>query len=209
MQVRLHQYSVPSHLQAASVEGAAIEKVLSRTAGKGPQIAQRPKQSTAPAHIEIPPQATSAAQAKQSPQQINTEPAISVVTPFVMPDWLLEAAGTYFKASEVEERAVPVVDPVPKFPDSVAAAQAGSGVVRLRVFINEWGKVDDAYVESADPPYVFDEAALTAFRGAWFYPAVRQGRFVKSQKLIEVVFGDGAPVAATEPGLGTAGESIR
>lgn len=143
------------------------------------------------------------------PQQANTEPANAVATPFVLPDWLREAAGTYFKASEVEERAVPVVDPVPKFPDSVAATQAGSGVVRLRVLINEWGKVDDAYVESADPPYVFDEAALTAFRGAWFYPAVRQGRFVKSQKLIEVVFGDGAPVSATEPGLGTADESTR
>jgi protein TonB len=62
------------------------------------------------------------------------------------------------------------------------------GVVRLRVFISEQGTVDGAEVVLAQPPGEFEEAALDAIRRMTYKPAVKNGRPVKSQKLIEVNF---------------------
>lgn len=62
------------------------------------------------------------------------------------------------------------------------------GVVRLRVFISEHGVVDGAEVILAKPAGEFEEAALDAIRRMAYEPAVKNGRPVKSQKLIEVTF---------------------
>ena len=46
----------------------------------------------------------------------------------------------------------------------------------------------------AKPPKVFDQAALQAFSGVAFTPAMRHGKTVKSLKVTEIVFErDGAP----------------
>lgn len=209
LQVKLSGPTLPRQAMPTSEVPQGVSPVLSRITGSGPTI----RQLARPAHT--PPQQvdSDSGEPKQPSEVVAAQEEVALVearkaSPFVIPDWLQEAAGAYFKASEVDERALPAIEPVPRFPDSAEAARSGRGVVRLRLFINEWGGVDDAYVESADPPYVFDDAAITAFRTAWFYPAVRQGRFVKSQKLIEVVFGD-ATESVTEPGLGTDGGSAR
>jgi TonB family protein len=62
------------------------------------------------------------------------------------------------------------------------------GVVRLRLLISELGAVDGAEVVNAEPPGEFEEAALDAARRMRYDPAVKNGRPVKSQKLIEVTF---------------------
>jgi protein TonB len=62
------------------------------------------------------------------------------------------------------------------------------GVVRLRLLINEHGTVDAAEVLSAKPEGEFEEAALAAARRLVYDPALRNGRPVKSEKLIEVTF---------------------
>lgn len=62
------------------------------------------------------------------------------------------------------------------------------GTVRLRVFINENGTVDDVHVVRAEPPGEFEEAAIAAARKLVYTPALRHGRPAKSQKLIEVTF---------------------
>lgn len=62
------------------------------------------------------------------------------------------------------------------------------GTVVLRIFINQHGAIDDVSILEATPPGVFEEAALTATRALQFKPAIKNGRNVKSQKTIEVVF---------------------
>jgi len=62
------------------------------------------------------------------------------------------------------------------------------GTVRLRVFINELGTVDRAQVVYARPPGEFEAAALEAVGRLAYDPAIKNGRPVKSQKLIEVTF---------------------
>jgi protein TonB len=62
------------------------------------------------------------------------------------------------------------------------------GVVRLRLLIDEHGTVDAAEVLSAEPEGEFEEAALAAVRRLIYDPALRNGRPVKSEKLIEVTF---------------------
>lgn len=62
------------------------------------------------------------------------------------------------------------------------------GKVRLRVFINERGTVDRAAVVRAEPAGDFEEAALAAVLRLVYDPALKDGRPVKSQKLIEVTF---------------------
>ncbi len=62
------------------------------------------------------------------------------------------------------------------------------GVVRMRLLINEQGAVDSAEFVHAQPPGEFEEAALEAARRLRYDPAGKNGRPVKSQKLIEVTF---------------------
>ncbi len=62
------------------------------------------------------------------------------------------------------------------------------GTVRLRVFINEFGTVDRALVVYAHPPGDFEAAALEAVGRLSYDPAIKNGKPVKSQKLIEVTF---------------------
>ena len=56
------------------------------------------------------------------------------------------------------------------------------------MFISEHGAVDGAEVVLAKPAGEFEEAALDAIRRMTYEPAVKNGRPVKSQKLIEVTF---------------------
>ena len=63
-----------------------------------------------------------------------------------------------------------------------------AGVVRLRLLINEQGTVDAAEVVSAEPEGEFEEAALAAVRQLVYDPALRNGRPVRSEKVIEVTF---------------------
>ena len=58
--------------------------------------------------------------------------------------------------------------------------------VRLRVFINEGGTVDDVRLENQPGIPVFEDEVRREFLGARFVPAVRHGRAVKSQKLVEI-----------------------
>ena len=62
------------------------------------------------------------------------------------------------------------------------------GTVRLRLLIDEKGIVEGAVVVKAEPQGEFEEAALDAARRMRYEPAVKNGRPVKSQKLIEVTF---------------------
>ena len=93
----------------------------------------------------------------------------------------------YFTAREVDTPARPRITPALVYPEDALIWKL-RGVVRLRVFISELGTVDSVKVVRAEPPGEFEEAAIDAARRLVYEPAIRSGRAVKSQKLIEVTF---------------------
>lgn len=97
------------------------------------------------------------------------------------------AEGRYLLPGEVDVRAQPVRMPVLVYPEKAQRMRIG-GLVRLRVYIGKSGKIDAVDVVAADPPGVFEEAALQALLSTSFTPARKNGRAVDSQKLIEINF---------------------
>jgi len=97
------------------------------------------------------------------------------------------ASGPYLPSAEVDTPAMARERPRLVYPEDAYIARL-RGTVRLRVFISEQGRVDDAQVVFARPEGEFEEAALEAVRKLVYDPATRAGRPVKSQKLIEVTF---------------------
>ncbi len=63
-----------------------------------------------------------------------------------------------------------------------------AGKVRLTLFINENGDVDEVTIIEAKPPDVFDRSAKEAALALKYKPAEKLGRPVKSRRTIEVTF---------------------
>jgi len=99
----------------------------------------------------------------------------------------LPAAEVFYRGSEVDQRAeaLNLVDVA--YPEA-ALAQGLRGVVVLRLLIDHRGALREVSVRSAQPPGVFEEAALQAARALRFRPALRHGVPVGSIKVIEVPF---------------------
>jgi hypothetical protein len=97
----------------------------------------------------------------------------------------LPEAVRYFKASELDVLAEPQT-PIAFDRLRFAAERLGRAALRLRVFIDEAGAVNDVRFESATDMAAFEEEVRREFLGTRFFPALRQGRAVKSQKLIEL-----------------------
>jgi TonB family protein len=95
--------------------------------------------------------------------------------------------GRYLPLREVDTPARPRGTVPLIYPENPLIWKLG-GVVRLRLLINEHGIVDAAQVVSAQPEGEFEEAALAAARRLVYDPALRNGRPVRSEKLIEVTF---------------------
>ena len=72
-----------------------------------------------------------------------------------------------------------------EYPESAGNQQ---GRVRLRLFVNENGEVDEVLVVTAVPPGFFEEAAIRAFSLARVSPGLQAGRAVKFQMVVEVDF---------------------
>ncbi|MBT9589675.1 MAG: TonB family protein [Thiobacillus sp.] len=94
---------------------------------------------------------------------------------------------TYYGARDVDVLPRALREVQPDYPTE-ADRQRISGKVRLQVKIEADGRVSDIDVVSADPPGVFDEAAVRAFRAARFVPAEKNGRPVRVRVLIPVEF---------------------
>jgi len=99
----------------------------------------------------------------------------------------LPSAEIFFRASEVDERATPLNEVDLVYP-AAALAERQSGAVTLRLRIDHQGILREAAVVDAQPPGVFESAALEAVRGLKFRPARRNGVAVGSVKTIEVPF---------------------
>ena len=95
---------------------------------------------------------------------------------------------TYYSARDVDVHPRALRTITPDYPED-ADRQRVSGTVRLQLKIEADGRVSDVEIVHADPPELFNESAIRAFRGARFAPAQRSGRPVRAQVLIEVVYG--------------------
>ncbi len=70
---------------------------------------------------------------------------------------------------------------------STARAQKIEGYVKVAYDVNTDGTVANARVVEADPPGVFDEAALAAVRTWRFHPAVDHGKVVPAKDRVSRV----------------------
>jgi len=90
----------------------------------------------------------------------------------------------YFTAKELDVLAVPFT-PI-TFDRLRFAEKLDARRVRLRVFINESGAVDEVRFDDHPGLPVVEDEVRREFLGARFAPAVRHGRAVKSQKRVEI-----------------------
>jgi periplasmic protein TonB len=97
------------------------------------------------------------------------------------------ASDSYFGIREVDVGAEPANDVLLRYP-WIEYRQRVGGVVRISLLINEHGDLDKVSVVDSVPPGIFEEAALEAVNKLRFIPAQKNGRAVKSQKTIAVVF---------------------
>lgn len=99
----------------------------------------------------------------------------------------LPSPETFFRSSELDERAEALNIARLVYPEEALKARIAGRVV-VRLWIDRRGTLADAAVVSADPPGVFEAAALEAVRTLEFRPARRHGAAVGSIKTIEVPF---------------------
>lgn len=97
------------------------------------------------------------------------------------------APERYYNSREVDVRAQPVNE-VPLLYPQLAYQNRIRGVVLLKILINERGAIDDLAVMESEPRGTFEAAALNATLATRFSPAIRNGRPVKSQKMLEITF---------------------
>ncbi len=137
-----------------------------------PHIAPQP--ATVQPEATVQPVATSTGPVPAS----NPAPAVAITSSVDL---------TYYGARDVDVLPRTLREVQPDYP-AEADRQRMSGKVRLQVKIEADGRVSDIEVVSADPPGVFDEAAVKAFRAARFVPAEKNGRPVRVRVLIPVEF---------------------
>jgi protein TonB len=94
---------------------------------------------------------------------------------------------TYYDARDVDVHPRALREIVPDYPEDADRRQL-SGKVRLQLKLEADGRVSDIEIVHADPPEVFDESVLKAFRNARFAPAQKNGHPVRALVLIEVVY---------------------
>ncbi|HET9112959.1 MAG TPA: energy transducer TonB, partial [Burkholderiales bacterium] len=135
-----------------------------------------PAPAPAPAPVAVavakPPSTDSATE--NNPAQIPD--AMAVKVPVQLDD-------TYYPTRELDVLPQPSIKVNPAYP-AQAVRENLQGWVVLKMKIDYLGRVQSIEVQAADPPGVFDQASLDAFRQVKFEPAQKAGRAVNS--LIEI-----------------------
>jgi protein TonB len=93
----------------------------------------------------------------------------------------------YFKSSELDAGPAPMQLAPLVYPEKELINRI-RGVVQMRIYISDAGLVEKSEIVSASPAGRFEDAATEAIRATRFRPGVKDGRAVRSQKLVEVEF---------------------
>ena len=107
----------------------------------------------------------------------------------------------FYRASELDERAVPLNIPDVEYPEN-ALKSGTSGVVLLELRIDHTGALADVRVLNSRPSGIFTQAALKAARELRFRPAIRHGVPVGSIKTIEIPFEPNCNLTGSCPNSG-------
>jgi protein TonB len=94
---------------------------------------------------------------------------------------------TYYSVRDLDVQPRALREIVPDYPYD-ADRQRVSGQVRVQLKLEADGRVSDIAVVGADPPGLFEDSALRAFRNARFIPAQRNGRPVRARVVITIVY---------------------
>lgn len=150
-------------------------------------VAPPPAPASTPAPADSPP-AAPAAPAAVPP---STAPAQAATDERRAPDAPVEVTTavdlTYYSARELDVQPRALREIIPAYP-ALADRRRLSGKVRLQLELEADGRVRDVSVVSANPPELFEDSAVTAFRDARFAPAKKNGRPVRARVLIEVLY---------------------
>jgi len=128
----------------------------------------------------LPPPASAAAGFSGSGEETNESPLPEIESVAAVDD-------TWYAARQLDVLPTALVEVQPVYPEA-AATQSIGGEVTLLLLVDEMGQVRERSVVASEPPGVFDEAALAAFRKVPFQPAMKDGRRVRSRVLVTVNF---------------------
>lgn len=103
----------------------------------------------------------------------------------------------YYNVSALDVKPEALVQDRPLYPDAAADAGVYKGQVKVELFIDEFGVVNDVRVVSADPPGYFEPAVLDYFRQKRFSPGQLHGLPVKTRGIVPVNFEMGGMVTAS------------
>ncbi|WP_324779289.1 energy transducer TonB [Thiobacillus sedimenti] len=144
--------------------------------------------SPVPSAVPVAP-APPVAAAPAAPSAPAVAPAPVAAAPAAAPSATLTSSVdlTYYRARDLDVQPRALREIRPDYPDA-ADRQRLSGTLRLQLKLEADGRVSDVDVVSANPPGVFDDSAVKAFRDARFSPAQKNGRPVRALVLIEVKY---------------------
>ena len=173
-----------ARIKALQVDFAERNIADSRQTNEAPPSAppQEPERPTAPEPVPAP-----SAPPVAAPALTQTQAAPPPPSPLPAIDIPLVEDPTYYTARQVDVHPAATRPVMPEYPDVVAEGGV-EGFVTLRLLIDDAGAVREISVVEAQPPDIFEAAAMDAFRDARFSPAQRNGRAVKSDVLIKVTF---------------------
>lgn len=189
----------PRHAEVAPAPTQASESAI---ASPQPESRSVMMASEAPSSISIPvptpplaapkaeatppaPQAASAA--SKAPATGPTSTAVGPADASALPSLPLGIDTTWYQARNVDVHPKAIRRVEPDYPPE-ARRRNLDGTLKLMLKIDDLGRVQSAEVVEANPPGVFEEAALEAFRKARFHPAMKDGRPVRYEAYIRVDF---------------------
>lgn len=140
----------------------------------------------APAHLSEPAQATALAETTQTDAG-SGDAAHGPEAADPTLDLPMMVDLHWYGPREVDDHPRALSPIQPAYPEA-ARRQGQVGWVKVRLKIDEQGRVTDTEVVESQPRGIFDAATIEAFRRAQFEPARRQGMPVRYEGLFRVMF---------------------
>lgn len=94
----------------------------------------------------------------------------------------------YYNVSELDVKPEALVNDLPAYPEAAASAGIRKGQVKVQLYIDEFGTVNEVRVVSADPPGYFETTVMEYFRQKRFSPGRLHGVPVKTRGVVPVNF---------------------
>ncbi|TRZ66627.1 MAG: TonB family protein [Rhodocyclaceae bacterium] len=131
---------------------------------------------------------TAALQASQPPKPAALEDIVASAEPAEAIGVLPFSAPPYYTTDQLSKRPQPLGSADLEAPEIRPIVASGKMIVKL--WIDEFGEVNDVEVEKTELPEVFSRSTVAAFKRLRFKPGERSGVRVRSVMRIEVSYDD-------------------